>query len=117
MLALFDAISSVRGISHITGGGFYENIPRSIPDGLCAKIQKDAVPVLPIFKLIAARGGISEHDMFNTFNMGIGMTVIVAKEDAERACAVLADAGEKPYVLGEIVTAAESGEKVSLCEK
>ena len=117
MLALFDAISSVRGISHITGGGFYENIPRSIPDGLCAKIQKDAVPVLPIFKLIAARGEISEHDMFNTFNMGIDMTVIVAKEDAERACAVLADAGETPYVLGEIVTAAESGEKVSLCEK
>ena len=117
MLALFDAISSVRGISHITGGGFYENIPRSIPDGLCAKIQKDAVPVLPIFKLIAARGEISEHDMFNTFNMGIGMTVIVAKEDAERACAVLADAGETPYVLGEIVTAAENGEKVSLCEK
>ena len=117
MLALFDAISSVRGISHITGGGFYENIPRSIPDGLCAKLQKDAVPVLPIFKLIAARGEISEHDMFNTFNMGIGMTVIVAKEDAERACAVLADAGETPYVLGEIVTAAESGEKVSLCEK
>ena len=117
MLALFDAISSVRGISHITGGGFYENIPRSIPDGLCAKIQKDAVPVLPIFKLIAARGEISEHDMFNTFNMGIGMTVIVAKEDAERACAVLADAGETPDVLGEIVTAAESGEKVSLCEK
>ena len=117
MLALFDAISSVRGISHITGGGFYENIPRSIPDGLCAKIQKDAVPVLPIFKLIAARGEISEHDMFNTFNMGIGMTVIVAKEDAERACAVLVDAGETPYVLGEIVTAAESGEKVSLCEK
>ena len=117
MLALFDAISSVRGISHITGGGFYENIPRSIPDGLCAKLQKDAVPVLPIFKLIAARGEISEHDMFNTFNMGIGMTVIVAKEDAERACAVLADAGETPYVLGEIVTAAENGEKVSLCEK
>ena len=117
MLALFDAISSVRGISHITGGGFYENIPRSIPDGLCAKIQKAAVPVLPIFKLIAARGEISEHDMFNTFNMGIGMTVIVAKEDAERACAVLADAGETPYMLGEIVTAAESGEKVSLCEK
>ena len=117
MLALFDAIDSVRGISHITGGGFYENIPRSIPDGLCAKIQKDAVPVLPIFKLIAARGEISEHDMFNTFNMGIGMTVIVAKEDAERACAVLADAGETPYVLGEIVTAAENGEKVSLCEK
>lgn len=117
MLALFDAIDSVRGISHITGGGFYENIPRSIPDGLCAKLQKDAVPVLPIFKLIAARGEISEHDMFNTFNMGIGMTVIVAKEDAERACAVLADAGETPYVLGEIVTAAESGEKVSLCEK
>ena len=117
MLALFDENIIVIGISHITVGGFYENIPRSIPDGLCAKIQIDAVPVLPIFKLIAARGEISEHDMFNTFNMGIGMTVIVAKEDAERACAVLADAGETPYVLGEIVTATESGEKVSLCEK
>ena len=75
------------------------------------------MPVLPIFKLLAARGEISEHDMFNTINMGIGMPVIVAKEDAERACAVLADAGETPYVLGEIVTAAENGEKVSLCEK
>ena len=116
VLALLEKVK-VKGISHITGGGFYENIPRSIPDGLCAKLQKDAVPVLPIFKLIAARGEISEHDMFNTFNMGIGMTVIVAKEDAERACAVLADAGETPYVLGEIVTAAENGEKVSLCEK
>ena len=117
MLALFGTVAGVRGVSHITGGGFYENIPRSIPDGLCAKIQKDAVPVLPIFKLIAQKGKISEHDMFNTFNMGIGMTVIVAKEDAAQACDVLKAAGETPYVLGEIVQAPASGEKVILCEE
>ena len=115
-LAAIEA-ADVKAISHITGGGFYENIPRMMKKGLTAKVDRSAVPVLPIFKLIAARGEISDHDMFNTFNMGIGMTVIVAKEDAERACAVLADAGETPYVLGEIVTAAENGEKVSLCEK
>ena len=79
----------VKGISHITGGGFYENIPRSIPDGLGAKIAKSDVKVLPIFKLIAERGGISERDMFNTFNMGVGMSIVVAPEDADRAIEIL----------------------------
>lgn len=117
VLALLREVGSVRGISHITGGGFYENIPRSIPDGLCARIRKDAVPVLPIFRLIAEKGGISEHDMFNTFNMGIGMTLIVAKEDAARACRILEQAGETPYMLGEITEAPETGEKVVLWEE
>ena len=76
----------VKGVSHITGGGFYENIPRSIPDGLGASIEKAAVKVLPIFNLIAKAGNVPEHDMFNTFNMGVGMSVIVAAEDAEKAC-------------------------------
>ena len=94
---------NVKGISHITGGGFYENIPRSIPDGLCAKIDKASVKVLPIFDLIAKTGGISERDMFNTFNMGVGMSIVVAKEDADKALQILQDAGEEPYVIGEIV--------------
>ena len=94
---------NVKGISHITGGGFYENIPRSIPDGLCAKIDKAAVKVLPIFDLIAKTGGISERDMFNTFNMGVGMSIVVAKEDADKALQILQAAGEEPYVIGEIV--------------
>ena len=79
----------VKGISHITGGGFYENIPRSIPDGLCAEIDKSAVRVLPIFKLIAKTGGISERDMFNTFNMGVGMSIVVSAEDAPLALEIL----------------------------
>ena len=112
MLALFDAISSVRGISHITGGGFYENIPRSIPDGLCAKIQKDAVPVLPIFDLIAKTGNIPERDMFNTFNMGVGMCMAVSKETVDAAIKALNDAGEKAFVIGEVV---EGDEGVILC--
>ena len=94
---------NVKGISHITGGGFYENIPRSIPDGLCAKIDKAAVKVLPIFDLIAKTGSISERDMFNTFNMGVGMSIVVAKEDADKALQILQAAGEEPYVIGEIV--------------
>ena len=94
---------NVKGISYITGGGFYENIPRSIPDGLCAKIDKASVKVLPIFDLIAKTGGISERDMFNTFNMGVGMSIVVAKEDADKALQILQDAGEEPYVIGEIV--------------
>ena len=94
---------NVKGISHITGGGFYENIPRSIPDGLCAKIDKASVKVLPIFDLIAKTGGISERDMFNTFNMGVGMSIVVAKEDVDKALQILQDAGEEPYVIGEIV--------------
>ena len=101
----------VRGISHITGGGFYENIPRSIPDGLGAEIEKANVQVLPIFRLIAERGGISERDMFNTFNMGVGMSITVAAEDAEKALAVLREQGEDAYVIGRIV---ESGEKIRI---
>ena len=111
VMALLSKIS-VKGISHITGGGFYENIPRSIPDGLGAKIEKSAVRVLPIFDLIAKKGGVPERDMFNTFNMGGGMSVVVDKNDADAALAILREHGEDAYVLGEIV---ESDEKVSLC--
>lgn len=94
--------TAVKGISHITGGGFYENIPRSVPDGLCAVIEKKNVRVLPVFDLIMKRGGIDERDMFNTFNMGVGMSVVVAKDDADKAIEILQAAGEKAYVLGEI---------------
>ena len=110
MLALMNEVT-VKGVSHITGGGFYENIPRSIPDGLCAKIDKAAVKVLPIFELIKEVGGITERDMFNTFNMGVGMSVVVAKEDAERALEILKAHGEDAYLIGEIV---ESDEKIIL---
>lgn len=94
---------TVKGISHITGGGFYENIPRSIPDGLGAKIDKNAVKILPIFKLIQETGNISERDMFNTFNMGVGMSIVVAKEDVEKALESLKGSGEAAYIIGEIV--------------
>ena len=97
-----------KAISHITGGGFYENIPRSLPEGCCAKIKKSDVRVLPIFDLIAREGSIPERDMFNTFNMGVGMTITVAREDAEKALDILHQNGEPgAYVLGEIV----AGEK------
>ena len=102
MLALFDQVR-VKGVSHITGGGFYENIPRAIPYGLGAKIQKSAIRILPIFDLIAKTGHIPERDMFNTFNMGVGMSVVVAKEDAETALSVLQANGEDAYLIGEIV--------------
>ncbi len=98
---------AVRGISHITGGGFYENIPRCIPDGLCAEIEKSAVRILPIFGLIAKTGNISEHDLFNTFNMGVGMSVVVAAQDADRALEILRAEGEDAYVIGKIVAADE----------
>ena len=94
---------TLKGISHITGGGFYENMPRSIPKGLGVKIEKSAVRVPPIFSLIQKRGNISEHDMFNTFNMGVGMSVVVAKEDADRAVALFKANGEDAYILGTIV--------------
>ena len=110
VLALIDEVK-VKGISHITGGGFYENIPRSIPEGFGAKIDKSKVRILPIFDLIAKVGGISEHDMFNTFNMGVGMSIVVAAEDAERALEVLKEKGEDAYIIGEIV---KSDEKVIL---
>ena len=93
----------IKGISHITGGGFYENMPRSIPKGLGVKIEKSAVRVPPIFSLIQKRGNISEHDMFNTFNMGVGMSVVVAKEEADRAVELFKANGEDAYILGTIV--------------
>ena len=101
--------ADVKGVSHITGGGFFENIPRCIPEGLGAKIDKAAVRTPAIFKMLQEQGNISEHDMFNTFNMGVGLTVVVPKEDADRAIAAL-DCGA--YVVGEIVS---GGEKVTLC--
>ena len=110
ILALLEQIK-VKGISHITGGGFYENIPRSIPDGLGAKVDKSAVRILPIFDLIAKVGGISERDMFNTFNMGVGMCVIVAPEDADKALEILKANGEDAYVIGEVI---KSEDKVIL---
>ena len=94
---------TIKGISHITGGGFYENMPRSIPKGLGVKIEKSAVRVPPIFSLIQKRGNVSEHDMFNTFNMGVGMSVVVAKEDADRAVELFRANGEDAYILGTIV--------------
>ncbi|MGN1001282.1 MAG: phosphoribosylformylglycinamidine cyclo-ligase, partial [Oscillospiraceae bacterium] len=106
VLALLEKVD-VKGISHITGGGFYENIPRSIPDGLCAKINKSAVRVLPIFDLIASWGKIPERDMFNTYNMGVGMSVVVPAEQADTALAVLKDQGIDAYVIGSIVRGEE----------
>ena len=102
VLKLIEEVN-VKGISHITGGGFYENIPRSIPEGLCAKIDKASVKVLPIFDLIAKTGGISERDMFNTFNMGVGMSIVVPAAEAEKALQILTEAGETPYIIGEII--------------
>ena len=102
MLALFEEVK-VKGVSHITGGGFYENMPRSIPDGLGVKIKKSDVRILPIFKLLQKTGNISERDMFNTFNMGVGMSVVVSREDADRALEILRANGEDAYLIGEIV--------------
>ena len=102
----------VKSISHITGGGFYENIPRSLPEGLSAKIERSAVQVLPIFNVIMETGRIPERDMFNTFNMGVGMTVVVDKNDADKAVEVLSAAGETAYILGELT---ESDEGVIIC--
>ena len=93
----------VKGISHITGGGFYENIPRSIPDGLCAEIDKSSLKILPIFKLLAEKGNISEHDMFNTYNMGVGMSIVVSESEVEKSLEILNDCGEEAYVIGKIV--------------
>ncbi|MBQ9162551.1 MAG: phosphoribosylformylglycinamidine cyclo-ligase [Clostridia bacterium] len=107
MLALFDSEVTVKGVSHITGGGFYENIPRTIPKGYSACIKKDAVRVLPIFKLLQKTGGISEHDMFNTYNMGVGMSVVVSAGDAERALEILKSNGEDAYVIGRVVASDE----------
>ena len=111
MLELFDKIT-VKAVSHITGGGFYENIPRSIPAGYSAKIEKKAVRVLPIFELIEKTGKIDNRDMFNTFNMGVGMSIVVDKNDADKAIEILCANGENAYILGEIV---KSDSGVILC--
>ena len=101
ILALLEQVR-VRAISHITGGGFYENIPRSLGTGMRAKVEKQAVRILPVFEAIQRCGNIPERDMFNTFNMGIGMCVTAAKEDADKAVAILKEQGEDAYVIGEI---------------
>ncbi len=101
LLALLEKVN-VRAVSHITGGGFYENIPRSLPDGKCAVIDRDSVPVLPIFEYIRKMGNIPERDMFNTFNMGIGMSIIVPDAEKDAALAALKEAGEEPVLLGHI---------------
>ena len=110
MCALFEEVK-VKAVSHITGGGFYENIPRSIPDGFGAEIKKEDVKILPIFDLIAKTGNIPERDMFNTFNMGVGMSVVVAAEDAEKALGILKANGEDAYIIGKII---ESEDKVTI---
>jgi len=111
ILALLEKVN-VKGISHITGGGFYENIPRSIPDGLTAKIDKSAVRVLPIFDLIQKTGNIPERDMYNTYNMGVGMSVVVPADEVDTALEILRANGEDAYVIGQII-AGEDG--VVLC--
>ena len=102
ILALLEKVQ-VKGISHITGGGFYENMPRMLKEDVSLKIQKDSYPILPIFKLIQREGNIPERDMYNTFNMGIGMAVIVKKEEAQKATEILEAQGEKAYVIGEVI--------------
>ncbi|MBQ8121891.1 MAG: phosphoribosylformylglycinamidine cyclo-ligase [Ruminococcus sp.] len=111
IMSLMESVT-VKSVSHITGGGFYENIPRALPKTLAAKIERNAVQVLPIFDLIARSGSIPERDMFNTFNMGVGMIVSVDKNDADKAVAAIKAAGEDAYILGELV---ESDEGVIIC--
>ena len=102
VLALLEKVD-VKGISHITGGGFYENIPRSIPDGLCAKIDKSSLKIPPIFGLIQKAGNIPERDMFNTYNMGVGMSVVVSESEAEKSLEILKENGEEAYIIGKII--------------
>ena len=111
VLALMEQVT-VKGISHITGGGFYENIPRCLKAGMSAKIEKAAVKILPIFDLLAKQGAIPERDMFNTFNMGVGMSIVVSKTDADKALEILRAAGEDAYIIGELIA---SDEGVVLC--
>ena len=111
LLALMEQVE-VKAVSHITGGGFYENIPRMLKEGMTAEIKKDSIPVLPIFELMQKVGNISEHDMFNTFNMGVGMILAVDKADEEKTLKVLAENGEDAVVLGKIT---EGGEGVVFC--
>ncbi len=106
MLALFKEMTP-HAVMHITGGGFYENIPRALPEGMSAKIYKDELEIPGIFKLLMKEGNIPERDMFNTYNMGTGMTVVVPKEDAARAVEIIEAAGEHAKVIGEIVKSSE----------
>ena len=111
LLALFNA-GLVKSAAHITGGGFYENIPRSLPKGIGAKIEEKALKILPIFDLIAKTGNIPQRDMFNTYNMGVGMSVVVSRENADRALSILKENGENAYLIGETV-ASDNG--VEIC--
>lgn len=111
MLALFDSVK-VKAVSHITGGGFYENIPRSLPAGRSAKIERNAIDVPVLFDIIKKAGNIDERDMFNTFNMGVGMSIVVSATDVDKALEILRLNNEKPYILGEIV---DSDEGVIMC--
>ncbi len=110
VLALNEQVK-IGAVSHITGGGFYENIPRAIPDGLCAKIERKAVRVLPIFDMIAREGNVPERDMFNTYNIGVGMSVIVPAEDADKAIRILRENGEDAYLIGEVA----KGDGIEIC--
>mgnify|MGYP001851820847 FL=1 len=107
MKSLREAGVTVKACSHITGGGFYENVPRMLREGVFAQIQKDSYPVPPIFRLLAEKGQVEEHVMYNTYNMGIGMIVAVNPEDVDTAMRAIKDAGEQPYIIGHI----ESGKK------
>lgn len=111
MLRLFETVK-VKSCAHITGGGFYENIPRALPQGMGARIERKNIRVLPVFDLLAERGEIPERDMFNTYNMGVGMTAVVAPEDAEKTLSCLQEGGVDAYVLGSCVS---SGEGVIIC--
>ena len=107
VLALLEKVK-IKGISHITGGGFYENIPRSVPEGLGAVIEKAKIRILPIFDLIREKGAISERDMFNTFNMGVGMSIVVSEKDSKKALEILRENGEDAYMIGRIARMDES---------
>ena len=108
------AAADVKGISHITGGGFYENIPRAIPDGLCARVEKVAVKTPGIFALLQRKGDVGERDMFNTYNMGVGMSLVVSPQTADKALEALRANGEDAYMIGE-VAASREGEKIEIC--
>ncbi|MGO5062064.1 phosphoribosylformylglycinamidine cyclo-ligase [Lawsonibacter sp. LCP25S3_F5] len=110
--ALLKAGVDIHAVSHITGGGFYENVPRMMTDGLTARIQLSSFPKLPIFQLIQDKGNIPERDMYNTFNMGIGMILALPADQAQQALSVLADAGESAYAIGEVVAGADGVELV-----
>lgn len=110
--ALLKAGIDIHAVSHITGGGFYENVPRMMTDGLTARIRLDSFPKLPIFQLIQDKGNIPERDMYNTFNMGIGMILALPDGQAQQALSVLADAGESAYAIGEVVAGADGVELV-----